>query len=73
MDYLRSIEYHEFPMRVTDPRGLECLRVLAAAELVEVAFTVSPETGLDTAAAVQRITTGGRVALARYMQGKPFA
>ncbi|WP_326541952.1 hypothetical protein [Pseudorhodoferax sp.] len=73
MDYLRSIEYHEFPVRVSDTRGLQCLRVLLSAELVEATFTVSPETGLDTAAEVRGITMEGRVALARYAQGKPFA
>jgi L-arabinose isomerase len=71
-DFLHSIEYHDFPLHVTDRHGLECLRVLHAARLVEATFVVSQETGIDTAAEVKGITEKGRVALAQRAQGKPF-
>lgn len=72
MDFLRSIEYHEFPLRIADRHGLQCLRVLHAAKLVKAAFALSLETGIDTAAEVQGITDKGRVALAQRAQGRPF-
>jgi hypothetical protein len=72
MDFLRSIEYHEFPLRIADRHGLQCLRVLHAAKLVEATFAGDQETGIDTAAEVKGITEKGRVALAQRAQGKPF-
>lgn len=72
LDFLHAIEYHEFPLRIADPHGLQCLRVLHAAKLVEAEFAVSEETGTDSAADVKGITDKGRVALAQRAQGRTF-
>lgn len=70
MDYLRSIEHVQLPFRVTDERAIECLHVLAAAELVDATFVASDVPGLDRAVDIDAITARGRVALACYAQGK---
>ena len=71
MDYLRSIEYLDLPLRVDDEHAVQCIRVLRAAGMVDATFVASEVLGREVAA-VQAITTKGRVALAQHAQGKPF-
>lgn len=72
MDYLHSIEHMHLPLRVVDQHALQCIRVLRAAGMLEAAVVSSDVPGQDDAAEVIKITDKGRVALAKYAQGKPF-
>ena len=72
MDYLRSIEHMQLPLRVVDAHALQCIRVLQAAGMIEATVVSSDVPGVDSAAEVHTITEKGRVALAHYAQGKPF-
>jgi hypothetical protein len=73
LDYLQSVKNHEFPLRVSDVHGVECVQVLAAAGLIDATFEPGERPGTDIAAVVQRITSEGVAALNRYAQGKPLA
>lgn len=73
LDYLRSaIDCRPLPVHVDDEHGLQCIRVLLAAGLIEATVTPADIPGVDRSAEVHAITTQGRVALARYVQGKPL-
>lgn len=73
MDYLQTIKDHVFPVLVSNVNGMECLRVLDAAGLVEATFEPDERAEMDAAAIVLRITAHGWTALERDEQGKPLA
>lgn len=68
MDYLRSVEYMDLPLRVEGERATDCVRLLQAAGLVMAAIKAAGGDG----AIITAITPKGRAALAQYAQGKPF-
>jgi hypothetical protein len=70
MDYLHTIKDHVFPILVSDVDGLECIRVLDAAELVYATFEPDERAGTDAAAVVHRITALGWAALRRHARGE---
>jgi hypothetical protein len=72
MDYLRSVEHMQLPLLVVDQHALQCVRVLRAAGLIKATVMASDVAGEDQSALIQAITQEGRVALAKYAQGKPF-
>lgn len=69
LDYLRKIQDAKFPLKVEEPREVDCVAVLIAAKLVE--GTISSPADRDASdpdaefAIVERITVLGRAELAR--------
>lgn len=72
MDYLRSVEHMQLPLLVDDQHALQCVRILRAAGLIQATVMASDVPGVDRSAQIHAITQEGRVALAKYAQGKPF-
>jgi hypothetical protein len=72
MDYLRSVEHMQLPLLVVDQQALQCVRVLRAAGMIQATVMASDVSGEDQSALIQAITLEGRVALAKYAQGKAF-
>jgi hypothetical protein len=72
MDYLRSVEHMQLPLLVVDQHALQCVRVLRAAGMIQATVMASDVSGEDQSALIQAITLEGRVALAKYAQGKAF-
>jgi hypothetical protein len=69
LDYLRKIQHAELPLRVEDPKEIDCVAVLLAAGMV-AAFISKPSSRTQPdppieLAIVEGITALGRAELAR--------
>lgn len=60
LDYLRQISHEVFPLTISDPQEIDKLRVLAAAQMIEVDLPAVVSTGV---AVVRKITGYGRAAI----------
>lgn len=69
MDFLRSIERVSFPIRVSAPYEVNCVHVLHAAELIEVAPVQAD--GDEEPVTVLGISALGRAALQREDLRRP--
>jgi hypothetical protein len=66
MDFLRRIEHASFPLAIEDEADINCVAVLAAADLIEAHLPpVSPSTNRSHGVAILRITPLGRAELRR--------
>lgn len=70
MEFMLELSQGGLPQTVDDARGIDCVRVLAAAHLVQA---VLPEVGSALQSAqVLAITAEGRVALRKAYPGRDF-
>jgi hypothetical protein len=66
MDFLRRIEHASFPLAIEHEADINCVAVLAAADLIEAHLSpVSPSTNRSHGVAILRITLLGRAELRR--------